>query len=656
MPKVTVLMPVYNSESYLRESIDSILSQSFSDFEFLIIDDGSTDSSKQIIDSYDDSRIRRESNAVNEGIVATLNKGLDLARGEYVAIMHADDVSLSQRLQAQSDFLDAHPDVSIVAVKAAFVNATAQNIENWQQDQSTTFYEQILHLLPKTNCIVHPAVMIRCSVVRAYRYNKNQRGTEDYDLWLRLAADNHKIEKIDANLLRYRVHTESITCKTDAEVGEYKEIIARYKFLVTALAGAERITIFHLRVLKHLVGDFCRISVNYAKVLFLSIAREIFIFFGKPLGIIYQKLSPLRHEVILFVSFSPNQIGGAERVHTDIVDCNMQKSPWVVLANECNFDTIRPDSDVKYRFSNISTLLRNPFTKNLALGFFAGYINTSQSVAFGGNTEFFYWLVPYLSPDIRCVDFVHGFGCQIEYISLPHVSRINRRIIIANELRNDLALLYRNHGISDRFLERVCMVKYGIDVPRPFMKDNKSKNRVDILYVGRGTSEKRVHLVGRIARHLAEKKLPVTVTLVGDVCAAVEAENRGACTFCGPVYDRNALEDIYKKADILVITSSTEGLSLVRMEAMAHGVVPVAVAVGPIPGHIKHGLTGFLVAPDQSEIEIVQEFCVIIEELINNRQLLHQVASRTYDFACCNFDRADTLHKFSKLFDFEVNN
>lgn len=652
MPKVTVLMPVYNSESYLRESIDSILSQSFSDFEFLIIDDGSTDSSKQIIDSYEDSRIRRESNAVNVGIVATLNKGLDLARGEYVAIMHADDVSLSQRLQTQSDFLDAHPDVSIVAVKAAFVNATGQNVENWQQDQSTTFYEQILQLLPKTNCIVHPAVMIRCSVVRAYRYSKNQRGTEDYDLWLRLAADNHKIEKIDANLLRYRVHTESITCKTDAEVGEYKEIIARYKFLVAALAGAGKFTVFHLRVLKHLVDDFCRISVNYAKVLFLSIAREIFISFGKPLGIIYQKLSPLRHEVLLFVSFSPNQIGGAERVHTDIVDCNMQKSPWVVLANECNFDTIRPDNDVKYRFSNISTMLRNPFTKNLALGFFAGYINTSHSVAFGGNTEFFYWLVPYLSPDIRCVDFVHGFGCQIEIISLPHVPRINRRIIIAEELRNNLALLYRNNGISDRFLERVHMVNYGIDIPQAPLK-NKSKSELDVIYVGRGTSEKRVHLVGRIARDLAEKKLPVTVTLVGDVRKSVDAENREFCTFCGPVYDRGILENIYNKADVLVITSSTEGLSLVRMEAMAHGVVPVAVAVGPIPGHIKHGITGFLASPDQSEDDIVHEFCEIIEKLAYNRQLLQQVSSKAYEFACCNFDRIATLHNFSNLFDFE---
>lgn len=652
MPKVTILMPVYNSESYLREAIDSVLSQSFSDFELLIIDDGSTDNSKLIIDSYEDIRIVKKPNLLNVGIVAALNKGLALARGEYVAIMHADDISLPQRIEIQTQFLDAHPDVSMVAVKAVFVNANGDEIEGWQQDQSTTSYEQIIQLLPKTNCIVHPAVMIRSTIARAFYYSKSQRGTEDYDLWLRLAADNHRIEKIDENLIKYRVHNESITFKTDAEVGEYKEIIARYKFLVMAAAEARKLNIFHYNVLKHLVCDFLRISTNYSKVFFLSVAREIFISLGKPVGAIYQKLFPLRHEVLLFISFSINQIGGAERVHTDIVDCNIQKSPWVVLANECNFETIRPAENVKYRFSNISNLLRNPFTKNLAIGFFAGYINMSKSVAFGGNTEFFYWLVPHLDPDIMCVDFVHGFGCQIEVISLPYISRINRRIIIAEELRNDLALLYRKHGISDRFLDRIHMVNYGIDVPQAPLKI-VSKTELDVIYVGRGTAEKRVHLVGRIARLLTEKKVPVTVTLVGDVRESVEAENREFCTFCGPVYDRNALENIYSKADILLITSSTEGLSLVRMEAMAHGVVPIAVAVGPIPGHIKHGITGFLVSPDQSEDDIVREFCQIIESLATNRQLLHQVSSKAYGFACYNFDRVATLHNFSKLFDFE---
>jgi len=95
-PKVTVLMPVYNGEQYLREAIESILTQSFTDFEFLIINDGSTDSSVEIIESYDDPRIRLIHNEANLKLVATLNKGVDLARGEYIARMDCDDISLQR--------------------------------------------------------------------------------------------------------------------------------------------------------------------------------------------------------------------------------------------------------------------------------------------------------------------------------------------------------------------------------------------------------------------------------------------------------------------------------------------------------------------------------------------------------------------------------
>ena len=100
-PKITVLMPVYNAGKYLREAIDSILNQSFSDFEFLIINDGSTDNSKNIIESYNDQRIKFIENDKNSGVIFSLNRGLDLAKGGYIARMDADDISLRDRLKIQ---------------------------------------------------------------------------------------------------------------------------------------------------------------------------------------------------------------------------------------------------------------------------------------------------------------------------------------------------------------------------------------------------------------------------------------------------------------------------------------------------------------------------------------------------------------------------
>ena len=114
MPKVTVLMPVYNGSKYLKAAIDSILSQSFTDFEFLIINDGSTDDSVKIINSYHDQRIKLIDNKINQGLVAVLNQGLKLAIGEYIARMDSDDFSTCNRLSQQVRFMDKHNDIGVL--------------------------------------------------------------------------------------------------------------------------------------------------------------------------------------------------------------------------------------------------------------------------------------------------------------------------------------------------------------------------------------------------------------------------------------------------------------------------------------------------------------------------------------------------------------
>ncbi|SVC41049.1 uncharacterized protein METZ01_LOCUS293903, partial [marine metagenome] len=111
LPLITVLMPVYNGAKYLNEAIDSILNQTFQNFEFIIIDDGSTDDSVKIIKSYDDNRIRLVENRNNLGQSETLNKGLSLTRGKYIARMDQDDISMPERLKKQFEFMENNSDV-----------------------------------------------------------------------------------------------------------------------------------------------------------------------------------------------------------------------------------------------------------------------------------------------------------------------------------------------------------------------------------------------------------------------------------------------------------------------------------------------------------------------------------------------------------------
>src|SRR5688500_8514963 len=109
-PLVSVLMPVYNAEAYVSEAIQSILQQTYKNFEFLIINDGSTDNSEKLINTFSDSRIRYIRNSENIKLVATLNKGIDLSVGKYLVRMDADDISLPERLQKQVDFMETHPE------------------------------------------------------------------------------------------------------------------------------------------------------------------------------------------------------------------------------------------------------------------------------------------------------------------------------------------------------------------------------------------------------------------------------------------------------------------------------------------------------------------------------------------------------------------
>jgi glycosyltransferase involved in cell wall biosynthesis len=215
-PAVSVIMPVYNADRYVAKAVESILGQTFTDFELIIVNDCSTDNSDKIIRSFTDGRIiyfRLEQNA---GVVAAMNKGLELSGGEFIAVMHADDISLPQRLQAQVSFLRQHKDVAVVASPSVFIDEDNNPTgATWQLNDATDTFRKIKTAMIWENCISHPTVMIRTDVAKKYRYqsSKMHKGfaVEDYPLWLNILSDGYKIEKLKEPLLLYRVHTNSAT-------------------------------------------------------------------------------------------------------------------------------------------------------------------------------------------------------------------------------------------------------------------------------------------------------------------------------------------------------------------------------------------------------------------------------------------------------------
>ncbi len=198
-PQVTVLMPVYNGEKYLAEAIESILTQTYTDFELLIINDGSRDRSVEIIQSYDDRRIRLVNNEHNLGLVKTLNKGLDQALGKYIARMDQDDVSLPERLAEQVSYLDHHPKIGLCGTWIE-VFGLGSYIEKYPTDHDTIKASLLFY-----NALAHPTVVMRKQMFEQYdlRYSIEYLHAEDYELWLR-CSNCFEIANLGQVLLKYR--------------------------------------------------------------------------------------------------------------------------------------------------------------------------------------------------------------------------------------------------------------------------------------------------------------------------------------------------------------------------------------------------------------------------------------------------------------------
>lgn len=210
-PRVSILLPVYNAGNYLRACIDSLLGQTFEDFELLAIDDGSTDASAQIIWSFSDSRVRYLSNGSNLGLIKTLNLGIAEAKGKYMARMDADDIALPERIGRQYEWLESRPTTAIVASFVEFIDSEGVSAGYWPLDRRVYHAADIRNRLLRENCIAHPTVMGRADIFRQFRYDEHQPHIEDYDFWLRLSSAGETIEKIPEVLLHYRVHQGSVT-------------------------------------------------------------------------------------------------------------------------------------------------------------------------------------------------------------------------------------------------------------------------------------------------------------------------------------------------------------------------------------------------------------------------------------------------------------
>lgn len=234
-PNITVLLPVYNSEDFIAEAVESVLNQTYSNFELLIIDDGSTDGTNEILQrlAANDSRIRIRQRE-NRGLIATLNEGIALCSSEFVARMDADDYALPHRLAVQHDYMMEHPEMAVCS--AGIEEYETGRLLIWEG-----YGEAVRARLLFGCCLYHPTIMARRSALLAVGgYDAAMPCAEDYGLWMRLTEAGYSLAVLPQVLLRYRVHPHLSRAAYKWQMGETTAHIQQRQLSLLGVAPTPR--------------------------------------------------------------------------------------------------------------------------------------------------------------------------------------------------------------------------------------------------------------------------------------------------------------------------------------------------------------------------------------------------------------------------------
>lgn len=271
-PLISVILPAYNAMQTIRESIESIISQTYSCWELIVINDGSKDDTLALASSFTDNRIKVVSNEGNKGLIYTLNRGIQLSRGKYIARMDSDDISLPDRFKVQVDYLESHP---LCIVCGSFVRTFSGKNKKGRMLKYETDDEKVSRSLAFSCCFAHPSVMMRADVIKAsnIRYDENFPYAEDYKFWIDIMhlGRYHNIPKV---LLKYRISgTQMSQSKEKSEL-----IIKKCRWLyLNKYLGAEEASLIKaspisIDTIKHIKS----LDVNtyfIVKTLYLSLDR-----------------------------------------------------------------------------------------------------------------------------------------------------------------------------------------------------------------------------------------------------------------------------------------------------------------------------------------------------------------------------------------------
>lgn len=285
-PFVSILMPVYNGEKYLKKAIDSILNQTYTNYEFIIINDGSTDNSENIILSFKDKRIKYFIQKENKNIVETLNKGISIAKGTYIARMDQDDISLPNRIEKQIDYMESNSNIGACGSSITYMSNNPSLNNKILEVVSCPNLLKINLLLDPV--IFHPTAVLRSEILKKYdlKYKKSYEYAEDYHLWVQISKVS-SLGNVKETLLKYRVHAESMSInKRELQKSIHTQVIKeQLEYLSDRLVTTSEILFISKWASKSFLRDLAFSLLLFKKNIIKKIynQKKFFIFLTKRL-------------------------------------------------------------------------------------------------------------------------------------------------------------------------------------------------------------------------------------------------------------------------------------------------------------------------------------------------------------------------------------
>ena len=362
---------------------------------------------------------------------------------------------------------------------------------------------------------------------------------------------------------------------------------------------------------------------------------------------------PLKATYDLFCFFSKYELGGAEKVHADIIQCFPDKKIMIFFTRRSGNEKMLhlfAMKNVEIRDISGKTDNKWRYWDNLVWrGICAYYINHQpvKPVVFSGQCNFGYKVFPHIRKDILKAELIHVAEKKFSWITFPYIGVMDKRVMISATIIGRAKEFYRQIGVPDTYAGRIYKIINKTDIPDT-LPVREYREPVKIFYAGRGGYPKRIYLIAEIARQCHRLELPVKFYFAGNFEDELPGDIRPYTVYLGQKEGGREMMALHQEMDVLLMTSASEAFPMVIMEAMANGVVVITTAVGGIPEHITHGENGFLIKAEE-EKEIIRQGIEQIRSLCNDTTLLRTISRNGRTYAEQNFSTAVFCQAYTKL-------